>query len=118
MKIQVAVSKEDNSVLAVGEDEIALLQGEYNVIEVPYNLLGTHDLYDYAIEQTETQLNLHRLPDSKIIERQKQKVNEQSQTIGSMLIESAMDKARISDLETLTGDLILEIATLKAGGTA
>jgi hypothetical protein len=37
------------------------------------------------------------------------------QDMGTLLLESANDKARISELETLTGDLILEIATLKGG---
>lgn len=38
------------------------------------------------------------------------------QDIGTLLLESANDKAKIAELENLTGDLILEIANLKAGG--
>jgi|GEM_PF-4069266 len=38
--------------------------------------------------------------------------------LGNLLIESAMDKAKIAELETLTGDLLIEVATLKMGGNA
>lgn len=37
------------------------------------------------------------------------------QDVGALLLESAADKAKIADLETLTGALLLEIATLKGG---
>lgn len=39
------------------------------------------------------------------------------QDVGHLLLESAADKAKLADLEALTGALLLEIATLK-GGTA
>lgn len=39
------------------------------------------------------------------------------QDIGNMLLESAMDKARIAELEAAQGDMLLEIAMLKMGGS-
>jgi hypothetical protein len=48
-------------------------------------------------------------------------LQEQLQTeevIGTLLFESATDKAKIAELETAQGDLLMEIAMLKMGGTA
>ncbi|WP_010098455.1 hypothetical protein [Ornithinibacillus scapharcae] len=36
--------------------------------------------------------------------------------LGNALLESASDKARIAELETTSGALLLEVATLKSGG--
>lgn len=38
--------------------------------------------------------------------------------LGNILIENANDKAKISELETVQGELLLEVATLKMGGIA
>ncbi|MEN8702444.1 hypothetical protein [Bacillus infantis] len=38
------------------------------------------------------------------------------QEIGAILFESAMDKARIAELEASQGDMLIEIAMLKMGG--
>ncbi|HWO95150.1 MAG TPA: hypothetical protein VNM45_02105 [Bacillus sp. (in: firmicutes)] len=53
--------------------------------------------------------------DPEITESDKQQIQ---QDMGALLLESANDKAKIKELETLTGDLIIEIANLKAGGAA
>jgi hypothetical protein len=39
------------------------------------------------------------------------------QEIGNILFESAMDKARIAELEASQGDMLIEIAMLKMGGS-
>ncbi|MUG68631.1 hypothetical protein GNP94_21915 [Paenibacillus campinasensis] len=44
-----------------------------------------------------------------------QEVDDLNQTIGTLLIESANDKATISSLENAVGSLLLEIAALKGG---
>ncbi|WP_306009334.1 hypothetical protein [Bacillus sp. MMSF_3328] len=47
-------------------------------------------------------------PDDKILQIEEQ--------LGTMLFESATDKARIAELEASQGDLLMEIATMKMGG--
>lgn len=40
------------------------------------------------------------------------------QDLGNILFESAMDKQKIAELESMTGNLLMEVATLKTGGNA
>lgn len=50
-------------------------------------------------------------------ERQLSPEEQLQQEIGNILLESAMDKARIAELEASQGDMLIEIAMLKMGGT-
>lgn len=46
-----------------------------------------------------------------------QRIEELEQNLGNVLLESAADKAKIAEMETSQGDLLMEIATLKMGGS-
>lgn len=47
-----------------------------------------------------------------------EKVQQLESDLGNALIESAVDKAKITELEKAQGDLLMELATLKMGGSA
>lgn len=47
-----------------------------------------------------------------------EKIDQLNSEIGELLLDSAIDKSRITELEISQGDLLLEIAQLKNGGAA
>ncbi len=51
-------------------------------------------------------------------ELEKQEKEQLKQDLGNILFESAMDKAKIAELESNQADLLMEIALLKTGGVA
>lgn len=55
----------------------------------------------------------------KLIEEENKKLESEliKQDLGNMLFESGMDKIKISELEVSQGDLLMEIAILKMGGS-
>ncbi|MFJ7585661.1 hypothetical protein [Bacillus cereus] len=47
-----------------------------------------------------------------------EKIQQLETDLGQILMESAADKAKITELEKAQGDLLMELATLKMGGSA
>lgn len=47
-----------------------------------------------------------------------EKTQQLEQDLGQILMERAADKAKIAELEKAQGDLLMELATLKMGGSA
>ena len=54
--------------------------------------------------------------EEKKIDKIQAELNQEA--LGNMIFENAMDKAKISSLETSQGDLLMEVAMLKIGGIA
>ncbi|QOK28071.1 hypothetical protein IIE26_05225 [Cytobacillus oceanisediminis] len=46
-----------------------------------------------------------------------EEIEQLKQDLGNILFESAADKAKITELEAAQGDLLMELATLKMGGS-
>ncbi|EFV78939.1 hypothetical protein HMPREF1013_00823 [Bacillus sp. 2_A_57_CT2] len=55
--------------------------------------------------------------EDRVLSPEEQQIRQIEQDLGNVLFESAADKARIAELETAQGDLLMEIATLKMGGS-
>ncbi|MEK4403427.1 hypothetical protein MKZ26_03150 [Sporosarcina sp. FSL K6-6792] len=49
-------------------------------------------------------------------EQLKTQLSQTQDDLGTSLFESAMDKARIADLEAIQGEMLMEIAMIKMGG--
>ncbi|WP_370225303.1 hypothetical protein [Cytobacillus sp.] len=84
------------------------IEGNYIIREYPSgSIVKTKISQDTSGEVIE-------LPPNPLLEAQK-KITILEQDLGNVLFESAADKAKISELETTQGDLLIEIAILKNG---